>query len=231
MKSKFKKFTKITIVSSFSAILLASCAENRSSYISLLSDGRERNLSTFDRASKAISKGQYGDASRILNQNLLANVVDARLHFLNGLSYHLQAYRGNFNNLLLAQHGYRVALRLDPYNALYLRQMSILEEQLGDFQSALRYQAEAAVLKPNSILDRKLTARSAYLSGSFEEALILFESLLADTPDDAEALSGAAISAAASGDAVRAQEHLKALSSISKQSEDFAFLRERVEIP
>ena len=229
MKTKLKKFTKVLVLSSFSAIFLASCAENRSSYISLLSDRRERNLSTFDRASKAISHGQYGDASRILNQNLLANVVDARLHFLNGLSYHLQAYRGNFNNLLLAQHGYRVALRLDPYNALYLRQMSRLEEQLGDFQSALRYQAEAAVLKPTSNLDRKLTARSAYLSASFEEALILFESLLADTPDDAEALSGAAISAAASGDAVRAEAHLKALSSISLQSENFTLLRERVE--
>ena len=93
----------------------------------------------------------------------------------------------------------------------------------------MRYQAEAAVLKPNSIIDRKLTARSAYLSGSFEEALILFESLLADTPDDAEALSGAAISAAASGDAVRAQAHLEALSSTNLQSENFALLRERVE--
>lgn len=220
---------KIALISLIFATILSGCSENRSSYVSLLSDSREKNLSTYDRASKAISLGRYGDASRILNQNLLANVVDARLHFLNGLSYHLQAYRGNFNNLLLAQHGYRVALRLDPYNALYLRQMSRLQEQLGDFQSALRYQAEAAVLKPNSVLDRKLTARSAYLSGSFKEALILFESLLAEMPNDVDALSGAAISAAATGEASRAEAHLKTLSSSSKQSEDFALLRERVE--
>lgn len=219
---------KIALISLVFAVMLSGCSGNRTNYTALFAQQYEKK-SVIERASAAIMAGKYEAASLELNQNLMANVTDARLHFLNGLAYHLKSFEGNFNNLLLAQHGYRVALRLDPSNALYLRQLARLEEELGNFRESLRYQAEVALLNPSSKFDRKLTARKAYLSGLFKQSLGLYEAIITETPDDYDARQGAALAAAALGDPERAGVHLQALSKARYPIENLAAVKNRVD--
>jgi tetratricopeptide (TPR) repeat protein len=219
---------KIALISLVFAVMLSGCSGNRTNYTALFAQQYEKK-SVIERASAAIMAGKYEAASLELNQNLMANVTDARLHFLNGLAYHLKSFEGNFNNLLLAQHGYRVALRLDPSNALYLRQLARLEEELGNFRESLRYQAEVALLNPSSKFDRKLTARKAYLSGLFKQSLGLYEAIITETPDDYDARQGAALAAAALGDPERAGVHLQALSKARSPIENLAAVKNRVD--
>ena len=219
---------KIALISLVFAVMLSGCSGNRTNYTALFAQQYEKK-SVIERASAAIMAGKYEAASLELNQNLMANVTDARLHFLNGLAYHLKSFEGNFNNLLLAQHGYRVALRLDPSNALYLRQLARLEEELGNFRESLRYQAEVALLNPSSKFDRKLTARKAYLSGLFKQSLGLYEAIITETPDDYDARQGAALASAALGDPERAGVHLQALSKARSPIENLAAVKNRVD--
>ncbi|MEL0091031.1 MAG: hypothetical protein VW714_11175 [Rhodospirillales bacterium] len=219
---------KVALISLVFAVMLSGCSGNRTNYTALFAQQDEKK-SVIERASAAILAGKYEVASLALNQNLMANVTDARLHFLNGLTYHLKSFEGNFNNLLMAQHGYRVALRLDPSNALYLRQLARLEEELGNFRESLRYQAEVALLNPSSKFDRKLTARKAYLSGLFKQSLGLYEAIITETPDDYDARQGAALASAALGNPERAGVHLQALSKARSPIENLAAVKNRVD--
>lgn len=80
-----------------------------------------------DAGLKKLGEHRYEDASRIFNAGLKFSPADARLHFLNGLAYHLQYLRGNETMKDLAVAGYELALSNDP--ALYYAAL-----QLGRLQ-------------------------------------------------------------------------------------------------
>jgi tetratricopeptide (TPR) repeat protein len=86
---------------------------------------------------KKLEENRYDDASRLFNAALKFSPNRAELHFMNGLTYHLQYLRGDEEKKGLAASGYHLALEADPA-------MGVAAMQLGRLELAARRYPEAA---------------------------------------------------------------------------------------
>src|SRR3989338_1406435 len=91
---------------------------------------------------KAIRRGRYTDAGKRFSEGLRADPVNANLHFLNSLAYHLSSLSGDQAMLELAESGYAVALRFDPDNywaSFFLGHVYFAQKRYKDAQNQFSY--------------------------------------------------------------------------------------------
>ncbi|QKF83077.1 type II and III secretion system protein [Halarcobacter ebronensis] len=110
----------------FFIFVLGGCSAQNSSFVeppnmkvaNLLNDIPQKDRITYviKEGIKNIENGKYQNATKLFNEGLRLSPDNANLHFLNGLSYHLQSLNGNSKMLDLAQTGYTTSLMLDDTN-------------------------------------------------------------------------------------------------------------------
>lgn len=98
---------------------------------------------------RELRRGRYAAAVKEFAAGLRADPVNADLHFLNGLAYHLDSRSGDLGKLDLAEAGYTLALRFDPDNywaSFFLGHVYFSQKRYKDaqnqFSGALLYAPE-----------------------------------------------------------------------------------------
>ena len=98
-----------------------------------------------NQALAALAKGDFETASTRINAALRLDITNARLQFLNGLTYHMMALEGDSTKLDMAEQGYTLALKFDPGNVLVKRHLARLYMEQERFAQAEGLLAGVAV--------------------------------------------------------------------------------------
>ncbi|MBC8339745.1 MAG: hypothetical protein ISR51_08120 [Rhodospirillales bacterium] len=155
-------------------------------------------------AVKALEEGRLKDAGAGFNRALKFDPQNARLHFLNGLVYHLRAERGDAGQYEMAEVGYRLALQFDPGDAPAARQIGHLKFRQQRFREAQNAFAYALLIDPGDAGAGQGLAVSSYFAQDLKTAVAAVTKAILRTPSDPGALRTAAMVAAARGDFVEA---------------------------
>ena len=148
---------------------------------------------------KFLDQRRYEDASRHFNAGLKFAPTDARLHFLNGLAYHLQYMAGNEGVLGLAVAGYELALINDPahyHAALQLGRLQFEAKQYAGSLEAFRRATEIEARSGEAYLG---LASAAYYAHDLTHARAAAELAASLLPGSANALRALAMANAAAG--------------------------------
>lgn len=83
-------------------------------------EGLRKKADTYERkvtaeAIEALRVNDLRKASQLFNAALKLKVASSDLHALNALTYHLMALAGDSSKFDMAEEGYKVALRFEPY--------------------------------------------------------------------------------------------------------------------
>lgn len=105
---------------------------------------------------------RYADASRLINRALKDDPTNADLHFLNGLSYHLQEIGGDTSLRALALVGYDTALKIDPSNANASYCAGIIELENKNYDNAVNRFAQALIYEPENEDTMRAFVAAAY---------------------------------------------------------------------
>lgn len=179
-------------------------------------------------ALEAIWEGDYATAQAGFNQALKFNPRSSHLHFLNGLTYHLRAERGDSSQLTFAAIGYRLALKYDPANywaAYQLGHIHYFEQKYKQAQEAFAY---ALLLSPEEPRLMKALIVASYYAQDLETAYELSRTTEPTLDHDPGFLRSAAIIYAASGNPLSAQDKLVKYRSVSGHGRQTAHLSNRV---
>lgn len=119
---------------------------------------------------KKLRAKRYEDASRIFNAGLKFAPDDARLHFLNALTYHLMYVRGDEAARQLAATGYDTTLAIEPAHYMAALQLGRLEYDAKRYASAMEAFQRAADIDPESGEAQLGIAMAAYYAQDLERA-------------------------------------------------------------
>ena len=98
---------------------------------------------------KLLDEGKYEEASAEFNKGLALDVTNSRLHFLNGLTYHLRAMKGDASAQAMAQQGYELAVQFDESNWVARYYLGRIKLDQKDYDGAREQLAEAVILHPD----------------------------------------------------------------------------------
>ncbi len=195
-------------------LLLAACAsgetaERGGSFTPLAGSGlsallaevpdRHRRDPFLRTAIRALEEGRLKDASAGLNRALKFDPQNARLHFLNGLVYHLRAEAGDASLFELAEVGYRLALQFDPGDAAAARQLGYLKYRQQRFREAQDAFAYALLLEPEDVTSLQGLAAASYYARDLDTASAAIAKALERAGGTPRILRTAAMIAAAAG--------------------------------
>jgi tetratricopeptide (TPR) repeat protein len=178
---------------------------------------------------KRLQQNQYEEASRVFNAGLKFSPDDARLHFLNGLAYHLLYLRGDQTMLELAVAGYELALSADPslYEAaLQLGRLEFDAKRFVSSASAFRHAAEIEPQKGDAYLG---LAAASYYGRDLEAARAAVDIAVQRLSPNEGARRASAIIHAASGYDERARADLAGYASEAGAQRSVAELGRRVD--
>ena len=166
----------------------------------------------------ALEDGNLAVASKSFSRALKFDPTNSGLHFLNGLTYHLMAAKGDASMLDFAEVGYDLALKFDPANSWAAYQLGLIRYRKQDFAQAQDDFAYAANYLPDN--EEVLTALSAasYQARDVLTAKASVDRLLARSPDNPDGLRNAVMIYGAAGELDRADEYLRKYSSLKKNT-------------
>ncbi|KLN58929.1 hypothetical protein WH96_20270 [Kiloniella spongiae] len=133
---------------------------------------------------KSLQGGDYLEASSAFNRALKFDPTNPNLHFLNGLTYHLRAEKGDSSQYDFAKAGYDLALRYDSGNywAAYLQgQIMVREQNYSKAQDAFAY---ALLNAPDNIIILKALASASYFAQDLVVAAQTIDRAAELAPDD-----------------------------------------------
>jgi general secretion pathway protein D len=116
-------------------------------------------------AIKLIGNLDFSRASTQLNQGLKLDPTNANLHFLNALTYHMMARKGDVKKTELAIEGYKQSVNFDPsnVNAYYFLGNAYFESR--NFQDAQSSFANALILRPDDTEIAMRLVAASYMAG------------------------------------------------------------------
>ncbi|WP_125933070.1 hypothetical protein [Kiloniella majae] len=131
-----------------------------------------------------LQKGNYFEASSAFNRALKFDPTSPNLHFLNGLTYHLRAEKGDSSQYDFAKSGYDLALRYDSGNywAAYLQGQIMVREQ--NFKRAQDAFAYALLNAPDNVIILKALASASYFAQDLGVATQAIDRAAELAPDD-----------------------------------------------
>ena len=149
---------------------------------------------------------RYDEASRLFNAGLKFSPDNANLHFLNGLTYHLQYLRGDDAKKDFALTGYEMALEYDPAHYFAALQLGRLEFEARRYAKAVEAFRRAVDIEPGNGDAHHGLAVAAYYARDLQSARTAADRAAALLPSSAEATRAAAMVHAALDDPVKAAE-------------------------
>lgn len=155
---------------------------------------------------KLLDQRRYEDASRVFSAGLKYAPSNASLHFLNGLSYHMQYLGGNEGLFGLAATGYELALRNDPAQYRAALQLGRLEFQARRYAEAAKAFQHATRIDARSGEAYAGLASAAYYAHDVAGGMAAAERAVSLLPGDAEAFRALAMTRAAAGETERARQ-------------------------
>lgn len=184
------------------------------------------------RASTDALKAQNLDeASSLINQALKLDITSADLQFLNGLTYHLMGTAGDAGKFVLAEQGYKQALKFDPGNLAAQYQLGLLYMDQRRHGLAQGYFAAVALHRGDdpSVLYH-LAAASYYARDpkTSEAALKRLMQIDPDAYNKPEILRAVTLSLAAMDDRDGAAEYLSAYRETVTDARAGNYLERRV---
>ncbi len=180
-------------------------------------------------ASKELFAGHFDEASKMINTALKLRIDRSYYHLLNGLTYHLEAKRGNQEAFDLAEQGYNQAIHFDATNwmAYYFRGRLRLDQ--GHYGSAMSSLADAITFKPDDIEVLNAFAYAAYRSARPDIAAgALAQIEKSDQPIPRSAWRNYAMAMAALGNYTAAAHYIDRYSDEHAPPAEVAYLRKRL---
>lgn len=168
--------------------------------------------------------GKIDEASRIFNAGLKLEPNSPELHFLNGLTYHLSALRGESKARSLAEAGYQMTIAVDPGNFLAAMQLAQLYLETRDYQKAADAFRHALKINADAAEAHLGLAIAAYYSRDLTAAADAIDHAYTKSPLLTGAARAAAVIYAANGNQSRADDALMRFETL----EPDAFVRESI---
>ncbi len=181
-----------------------------------------------DEGLKKLAERNYEDASRIFNAGLKFAPSNTGLHFLNGLTYHLQYLDGNESAKDLAVTGYELALTEDPAFFDAALQLGRLQLHAKRYPASITAFERAVAIKPKSADAHLGMAVAAYYQRDLTRAGVAAERAATLLPNDIETTRAVALIKAANGDNQAASVALARYANLEKNEVRRTRLESRV---
>jgi len=176
---------------------------------------------------RSIDEGRYKEAEKQVNQLLVRDPANARLHLLNGLLYYRQFTNGDRAMADQAEAGFTLARQFDPSLSLASYLLGSLNLDLRRFDKARIHLLDAATSRrfPEALLS---LAHASYYARDIPLAVWAIDAYLQLLPGDRNGLKAGAVIYAASGDDSRARVSLVRLGEAG-EGRELTRLAQRVE--
>ncbi|HOI42120.1 MAG TPA: hypothetical protein PK523_04170 [Elusimicrobiales bacterium] len=155
---------------------------------------------------RQLRRGRYAAAGKEFAAGLRADPVNADLHFLNALAYHLDSRSGDLGKLDLAEAGYTLALRFDPDNhwaSFFLGHVYFSQKRYKDAQNQF---SGALLYSPGDPEFLRALAVASYYARDVRTGAWAAEKAAAADPESRSGWRIAALTRAAGGDLNGAEE-------------------------
>lgn len=167
-------------------------------HVSAIKDDNEITHSV-KRGILMLDSGNYPEALKSFQAGLRLNPKYGQLHFLQGLTYHLQSLSGDSSKVELAKTGYTVALKFDPANywaSYFLGQIYFSEQRYLDAQNQFSY---GLLYAPDNLSLLKALSIAAYYSKNTDIGHWAAQKAYQNNPADKAALRAMLFNSAANG--------------------------------
>jgi tetratricopeptide (TPR) repeat protein len=121
-------------------------------------------------AIEALNLGDFDRASVGFNKALMLDPNNSYLQFLNGITYHLMAQRGDSSKYSMAEQGYILAIKFDASNWLARGQLGLLKLDTNKFLEAQQVLSEALLYNDRDADLLYSTVVASYFSKDLETA-------------------------------------------------------------
>ena len=167
-----------------------------------------------------ILKKDYVGASKRFNAALKLSPSNSKIHFLNGLSYHLSSSEGDESKRALAEQGYDLSLKFDKSNWLVYYYKGLLKLDAKEFDKAKENFAEALLLNSNDPDLLYHMGFAAYYTQDIATARAVFFQLNQNEPESARSIEALAMVSAANNEPENAKNYISTLKSQNNTSID-----------
>ena len=167
-----------------------------------------------------ILKKDYAGASKRFNAALKLSPSNSKIHFLNGLSYHLSSSEGDESKRALAEQGYDLSLKFDKSNWLVYYYKGLLKLDAKEFDKAKENFAEALLLNSNDPDLLYHMGFAAYYTQDIATARAVFFQLNKNEPQSARSIEALAMVSAANNEPENAKNYISTLKSQNNTSID-----------
>jgi len=167
-----------------------------------------------------ILKKDYVGASKRFNAALKLTPSNSKIHFLNGLSYHLSSSEGDESKRALAEQGYDLSLKFDKSNWLVYYYKGLLKLDAKEFDKAKENFAEALLLNSNDPDLLYHMGFAAYYTQDIATARAVFFQLNQNEPESARSIEALAMVSAANNEPENAKNYISTLKSQNNTSID-----------
>ena len=167
-----------------------------------------------------ILKKDYVGASKRFNAALKLTPSNSKIHFLNGLSYHLSSSEGDESKRALAEQGYDLSLKFDKSNWLVYYYKGLLKLDAKEFDKAKENFAEALLLNSNDPDLLYHMGFAAYYTQDIATARAVFFQLNKNEPESARSIEALAMVSAANNEPENAKNYISTLKSKNNTSTD-----------
>ena len=165
-----------------------------------------------------ILKKDYVGASKRFNAALKLTPSNSKIHFLNGLSYHLSSSEGDESKRALAEQGYDLSLKFDKSNWLVYYYKGLLKLDAKEFDKAKENFAEALLLNSNDPDLLYHMGFAAYYTQDIATARAVFFQLNKNEPESARSIEALAMVSAANNEPENAKNYISTLKSQNNTS-------------
>ena len=181
----------------------------------------------------ALAAGDYEKANTHFSEALRYEPTNGPFHFLNALTYHLRAERGDTSQMEFAEVGYQMALQFDPRQPWAAHQLGRLKFKQGNFEQSQAHLAQAILLDDkDSDLFHDLAVAS-YYSRDLQTAKFAINKAMLINPHRAQYFATSAMVSAAEGNRAEAIRELETFQLGDSQAQDkkgyHEFLKHRID--
>ncbi len=169
---------------------------------------------------KALKMSDTKQAHKAFESGLRIDPTNGQLHFLNSLTYHVEALSGNSKMLDFAEAGYQTTLRFDPSNywaAYFLGHIYFDDGRYTDAQNQFSY---GLLYSPDNPYFLRALAVSAYYTKDIKLNNWAAKKAYNADPNNLTTLRTLMFSEAASGNLESAKKQLKSYKKLAKNDQN-----------
>jgi hypothetical protein len=177
---------------------------------------------------KALDDGDLEEALKSFNQALKLKMTDSTLNFLTGLTYHLMAIKGDDSKYVLAEEGYKLAIKFDNSNWYAYFQSGLLAMDQRKFAHAQSRFSEALIYNAtdSDLLYSMLVA--SYYAGDIPTTAAMRDRLKELEPASPRLLKASAMTSAALNNTDKATASLAKFAALDGQTSQANTLKRRM---